>query len=186
MKITSLDISDVKLIEPVIHRDSRGFFSETFSVRRLAEAGISANFVQDNHSLSVEKGVIRGLHFQSPPFAQDKLVRVTRGAIFDVAVDIRAGSPTFGRYVAAVLSAENWHQLWVPKGFAHGFCTLEPNTEVVYKVTEYYAPKNDLGIAWNDPAIAIEWPVDEAAAILSEKDRKHPGLADSAAYFSFP
>ena len=185
MKITSLQIPDVMLVVPTIHRDARGFFSETFSARVLDEAGISPAFVQDNHSLSVEKGVVRGLHFQLPPFAQDKLVRVTRGAILDVAVDIRAGSPTFGRYVAEVLSAENWHQLWVPKGFAHGFCTLEPNTEVVYKVTDYYAPQHDRGIAWNDPAIGIEWPVRLDEAVLSDKDRRQPDLASVGECFPY-
>jgi dTDP-4-dehydrorhamnose 3,5-epimerase len=186
VKIVSLAIPEVKLIVPVIHRDARGFFSETFSARALADAGITAAFVQDNHSLSVEKGVIRGLHFQTPPHAQGKLVRVTRGAILDVAVDIRAGSPTFGRYVADILSAENWHQLWVPAGFAHGFCTLEPNTEVVYKVAEYYAPQHDRGIAWDDPAIGIEWPVKPEHAVLSEKDRNHPRLDSAGTHFSYP
>jgi dTDP-4-dehydrorhamnose 3,5-epimerase len=186
VRITSLEIPEVKRIAPVIHRDARGFFSETFSARALAEAGISSPFVQDNHSLSVAKGVVRGLHFQIPPYAQGKLVRVTRGAIFDVAVDIRAGSPTFGRYVAEILSAENWHQLWVPKGFAHGYCTLEPDTEVVYKVTEYYAPQHDRGISWDDPAIAIRWPVDAESAVLSEKDRQQPPLDSADTYFSYP
>jgi dTDP-4-dehydrorhamnose 3,5-epimerase len=186
VKITSLEIIDVKLIEPVIHRDSRGLFLETYNARVLAAAGVDATFVQDNHSLSVEKGVIRGLHFQTPPFAQGKLVRVTRGAILDVAVDIRTGSPTFGRHVTAILSAENWHQLWIPRGFAHGFCTLETNTEVVYKVTDFYAPRNDRGIAWNDPAIGIQWPIDPERAVLSDKDRKHPGLASADAVFAYP
>lgn len=186
MKIVSLAIPEVKLIVPVIHRDARGFFSETFSARALADAGITATLVQDNHSLSVERGVIRGLHFQTPPHAQGKLVRVTRGAILDVAVDIRAGSPTFGRYVADILSAENWHQLWIPAGFAHGFCTLEPDTEVVYKVTDYYAPQHDRGIAWDDPALAIKWPVRPENAVLSEKDRNHPQLASAGTYFSYP
>ena len=141
MQITTLAIPDVKLIGPAIHRDARGFFSETFNARALIAAGIDQVFVQDNQSLSVERGVVRGLHFQLQPKAQDKLVRVTRGAILDVAVDIRRGSPTYGRHVAVELSAANWQQLWVPKGFAHGFCTLEPDTEVIYKVTDYYAPE---------------------------------------------
>lgn len=186
MRLASLKLPDVQLIVPTVCRDSRGFLSETFSERDLAAAGISARFVQDNHTLTVEKGVIRGLHFQVPPYAQDKLIRVTRGAIFDVAVDIRVGSPTFGRYVAEVLTAANWHQLWVPKGFAHGYCTLEPDTEVVYKTTAYYAPEHDRGIAWDDPQLAIPWPVEPAMAVLSDRDRNLPDLVDLATYFSQP
>lgn len=186
MQSKSLSIPDIKLVCPTIHRDARGFFSETYSARALGEAGIPDGFVQDNHSLSVEKGVLRGLHFQIPPHAQDKLIRVTRGAILDVAVDIRVGSPTYGRHVAQVLSAENWQQLWVPKGFAHGYCTLEPDTEVLYKVTDYYSPSSDRGLAWNDPALDIAWPVTAAAAILSDKDRRHPVLAELPGYFRFP
>ena len=182
--ITPLSISDVLLVKPPIHRDHRGFFSETFSARRLAEAGITADFVQDNHSLSAEQGTVRGLHFQTPPHAQGKLIRVVRGAILDVAVDIRHGSPTFGQHVARILSAENWEQLWIPEGFAHGFCTLEPMTEIAYKVTEYYAPECDKGLAWNDPALAIDWPVTAAGAILSDKDKLHPALSDLPAWFS--
>lgn len=178
MHVEQLAIPDVKLITPRIFRDERGFFSETFSARDLAAAGIAASFVQDNHSLSRAKGVVRGLHFQIAPRAQGKLVRVTRGAVLDVAVDIRSGSPTYGRHVATVLSAENWRQLWLPCGFAHGFCTLEPDTEVQYKVTEYYAPECDRGILWNDPALGINWPIAVDSAILSDKDRKHPRLAD--------
>jgi len=180
-----LDIPDIKLVVPTRHRDGRGFFSETYHMRALADAGITAEFVQDNHSLSVAKGVVRGLHFQTAPHAQDKLVHVTRGAILDVAVDIRRGSPTYGRHVAVVLSAENWQQLWVPVGFAHGFCTLEPNTEVLYKVTDYYAPECDRGLAWDDPALGIDWPVAAEAAILSDKDRRHPRLAELPAYFTY-
>ena len=153
LDVRSLAISDVKVITPSIFRDERGFLSETYSRRALAEAGIDADFVQDNHSLSRTRGVLRGLHFQTEPFAQGKLVRVLRGAIFDVAVDIRRGSPTFGQHVSCVLSAENWSQMWVPAGFAHGFCTLEPDTEVLYKVTAFYAPQCDKGIAFDDPDI---------------------------------
>jgi len=183
MQIDALEIPDVKRIVPRIFRDDRGFFSETFSERALAAAGIPGPFVQDNHSLSRASGVVRGLHFQVPPRAQGKLVRVTRGAILDVAVDIRHGSPTFGRHVTSVLSAENWAQLWVPVGFAHGFCTLEPDTEVQYKVTDYYAPECDRSVRWNDPALAIAWPVAPEAAVLSEKDRKAPLLAELPAIF---
>lgn len=180
-----LAIPDVKRLVPHIHRDARGFFSETYSRRALEAAGIVANFVQDNHSLSLAIGVVRGLHFQKPPHAQGKLVRVARGAAFDVAVDIRRGSPTFGRHVSAILSAENWAQLWIPVGFAHGFCTLAPETEVLYKTTDYYVPECDCGLQWDDPALAIDWPVGAAEAMLSERDRHHPGLAELEPVFSF-
>ncbi len=181
--IEPLAIRDVVVVQPKIFRDARGFFSETYNQKSLAEAGLTTTFVQDNHSLSREVGVVRGLHFQSEPHAQGKLVRVVRGAIFDVAVDIRVGSATFGHYVSRELSAENWEQLWVPPGFAHGFCTLVPDTEVVYKVTEFYAPDCDHGVLWNDPDIGIDWPVEPEAAILSDKDRVQPRLADLPTYF---
>jgi dTDP-4-dehydrorhamnose 3,5-epimerase len=184
MDVNELEIPAVKLITPRIHRDERGFFSETYSAKALAEAGITATFVQDNHSLSRQRGVVRGLHFQIAPRAQGKLVRVTRGSIFDVAVDIRSGSPTFGRHVGVTLSAANWSQLWVPVGFAHGFCTLEDDTEVQYKVTDDYAPDCDRGILWSDPALGIAWPVADSAAILSEKDRRNPRLADMPVAFT--
>lgn len=184
MRVDALVIPDVKLITPPVFRDERGSFSETFNERAWAAFGISQRFVQDNHSLSVPRGVVRGLHFQIPPHAQDKLVRVVRGAIFDVAVDIRRDSPTFGKHVTAILSADNRAQLWVPNGFAHGFCTLEPNTEVLYKVTDYYAPECDRGLRWNDPYLAIAWPVAPADAILSSKDRAHPTLAELSMDFS--
>src|SRR5262245_37930351 len=150
MRVESLQIPEVCLITPHKFADQRGFFSETYSRRVLEDAGIGMEFVQDNHSLSAEVGTIRGLHFQSPPYAQAKLVRVTRGAILDVAVDIRHGSPTFGRHAQAVLSADNWSQMLIPEGFAHGFCTLEPDSEVLYKVNDYYAPDHDMGLAWDD------------------------------------
>jgi dTDP-4-dehydrorhamnose 3,5-epimerase len=185
MEVFSLDIPELKIVRPPIFQDARGFFSETYNRQALAAAGISADFVQDNHSLSVDVGVVRGLHFQSPPAAQDKLVRVVRGKILDVTVDIRRGSPTFGRHVAVTLSSTNRDQIWVPKGFAHGFCTLEPNTEVFYKVTEYFAPQCDRGIAWDDPALAIDWGIDPMGAVLSPKDRSHPKLADLPLYFEY-
>ncbi len=185
MQITPLKISGVKLIVPTVHRDTRGFFCETFSERALRDGGIDAAFVQDNHSLSVAKGVVRGLHYQTPPHAQGKLVRVARGSIVDVAVDIRIGSPTFGQHVAQLLSAENFHQLWVPAGFAHGFTTLEPNTEVFYKVTDYYAPACDRGLAWDDPALAIDWKVKLKDAVLSDKDQEHPVLGDLEPAFTY-
>ncbi|HTV90178.1 MAG TPA: dTDP-4-dehydrorhamnose 3,5-epimerase [Stellaceae bacterium] len=185
MQIIPTAIADVKEIRPVRHRDSRGFFSEIFREDRLRAHGIDTAFVQENHSLSLELGVVRGLHFQTPPLAQAKLVRVGAGAILDVAVDIRRGSPTCGRHVAVVLSAAAANQLFVPEGFAHGFCTLEPNTEVFYKVNRYYSREHDLGLAWNDPALGIDWPVADAAAILSDKDRAQPLLAELPPYFDY-
>lgn len=185
MDVSRLAIPDVILITPKRFGDNRGFFSETFNKRALEEAGISGDFVQDNHSLSAEAGTVRGMHFQSEPFAQDKLVRVVRGSILDVVVDVRRGSPTYGQHVSAILSAENWSQLWVPKGFAHGLCTLEPDTEVLYKVTNYYSAVCDKGLAFDDPALGINWPIAIDRAVLSEKDRHHPRLADLPEYFTF-
>lgn len=176
-------LPDVKLITPTRHGDHRGFFSETWSRAAFAEMGIDIDFVQDNHSLSATVGTLRGLHFQSPPCAQDKLVRVTRGRILDVAVDIRTASPTFGKHVAVELSAANWKQLLVPVGFAHGFVTLEPDTEVQYKVSAPYSPENDHGLAFDDPALGIDWGLPAAALTLSDKDRKHPRLAEMLRYF---
>lgn len=178
MDIESLAIPDVKLIRAKKFGDARGFFSEVYSRPALAKAGITMEFVQDNHSRSEKKGTIRGLHFQTPPFAQDKLVRVTRGRILDVAVDLRRGSPTFGRHVSTEISAENWTQVLVPIGFAHGFCTLEPDTEVLYKVSSIYSPVNDGGVIWNDPDLGIDWQLDAAAPVLSDKDAKLPRLRD--------
>lgn len=178
MRVDILPIADIKLIAPRIFRDERGFFSETWNAAALREVGIAADFVQDNHALSRDKGTLRGLHFQLPPMAQDKLVRVVRGSILDVAVDVRRSSASFGRHVAVVLSAGNWLQLWVPKGFAHGYCTLEPDTEVIYKVTAPYAPDLDRGLAFDDPALAIPWPATRQTAVLSDKDRKLPPLAE--------
>jgi dTDP-4-dehydrorhamnose 3,5-epimerase len=183
MECIATDIPDVKVLVPKKFGDHRGFFSEVYSDKLLAACGIDLRFVQDNHSLSAEKGVVRGLHYQLAPMAQDKLIRVMRGAIVDVAVDIRRGSPTFGRHVSVVLSAENWKQMFVPAGFAHGFATLEPNTEVLYKVTNYYSPSHERGIRWNDPKLGIDWQVPENAAVLSERDRKHPMLADATDLF---
>ncbi len=177
-------IPDVKIITPKKFGDHRGFFSEVYNRQAFAEAGIALDFIQDNHSLSAQVGTLRGLHFQSAPFAQDKLVRVPRGRILDVAVDIRKSSPTFGRHVAVELSAGNWRQLLVPTGFAHGFVTLEPDTEVMYKVTNYYSAGNDLGLAWDDADLAIAWPLPPGGAVLSDKDRKHPRLRDLPAIFA--
>jgi dTDP-4-dehydrorhamnose 3,5-epimerase len=183
VQVVATEIADVKLIVPKIHRDHRGFFSETYNKAGLAALGANLEFVQDNHSLSVERGVIRGLHFQIPPFAQDKLVRVIRGSVFDVAVDIRRGSTTYGKHVARVISAADWNQFLVPIGFAHGFCTLEANTEVIYKVTNYYSPEHDRGVLWNDPDLGIAWPIAESEAILSDKDKKQPRFGDLPSYF---
>ncbi len=182
-EVLATEIADLKMIVPRIHRDHRGFFSETYNKAGLEALGVNLEFVQDNHSLSVERGVVRGLHFQIAPFAQDKLVRVIRGAIFDVAVDLRRGSRTCGKHVARVISAVDWNQFLVPVGFAHGFCTLEVNTEVIYKVTNYYSPEHDRGLLWNDPDLGIAWPITEGEAILSEKDRKQPRFRELSGYF---
>jgi dTDP-4-dehydrorhamnose 3,5-epimerase len=179
MKITPLAIPGPLLIEPTKIRDSRGFFSETFRADRFEAAAGRFHFVQDNQSLSAKRGTIRGLHFQKKPRAQGKLVRVTHGAIYDVAVDIRAGSATFGQHVAVELSDRNWQQLWVPPGFLHGFCTLIDNTEVIYKVTDYYSREHDACIRWNDPDIGINWPVDVSDAAVSDKDRTAPFLKEA-------
>ncbi|MVS97927.1 dTDP-4-dehydrorhamnose 3,5-epimerase [Devosia marina] len=177
VKVRRLDIPDVLEIVPAKFGDDRGFFSETYNADKFAAAGIDLVFVQDNHSYSAAKGVLRGLHYQLPPHAQDKLVRVVKGAIFDVAVDIRRSSPTFGKWVGLEVSAAKWNQILVPRGFAHGFVTLEPDTEVVYKVTDLYAPECDRNIRFDDARIGIEWPVDVDAVQLSAKDAAAPGFA---------
>lgn len=179
MDIQSFSIEGVKLIKPKKFGDHRGFFMETYNQKLLKEAGIDINFVQDNHSMSAQKGTLRGLHYQLEPFAQDKLVRVSHGAVLDVAVDLRPDSPTFKQYVSAILSAENGHQLLVPKGFAHGFLTLEDNTEFLYKVSNFYAPDHDRNILWNDPELNIDWNIDPANVILSEKDQDAPLLKNA-------
>jgi dTDP-4-dehydrorhamnose 3,5-epimerase len=185
MQIIPTAIPEVKEIRPVRHGDARGFFSEIFREDVLRQHGIDMAFVQENHSLSADRGVVRGLHFQTPPMAQAKLVRVGAGAILDVAVDIRTDSPTYGRHVAVALSAAEGNQLFVPEGFAHGFCTLEPNTEVIYKVNRYYSPEHDRGMRWNDPALGIAWPAGKAEAVLSDKDRRQPLLAELPALFMY-
>lgn len=176
MILSPLQLNGASLLEPVVHGDHRGFFMESYNEQVLKELGIKLHFVQDNHSCSVEPGVIRGLHYQLNPKAQTKLVRVLSGVIYDVILDIRKGSPTFGKWAGVILSEHNKRQLLVPKGFAHGFCTLVPNTQVLYKVDEYYSPEHDRGILWNDPALGIDWPVSEP--LLSDKDQKHPLLTD--------
>lgn len=183
MKITDTKLKGVKQIEPVVHQDHRGFFMESYNVRFLQECGINDNFIQDNHSMSREAGVIRGLHYQLSPKGQTKLIRVVCGAIYDVVVDIRLGSPTYGQWQSFILSAANYQQLLVPKGFAHGFCTLVPHTEVIYKVDTYYSQEHDRGIAWNDPDLNIDWPVNKP--VLSDKDSKHPLLASAENNFKY-
>lgn len=178
LEIRDLALDGVREIRPRRFSDERGFFSETWNEERWREAGIDFRFVQDNHSLSSSRGVLRGLHFQAPPFAQAKLVRVTRGSVFDVAVDIRPGSPSYRRWAATLLSAAEWNQLLIPEGFAHAFLTLEPDTEVQYKVTRPYSAEHDRAIRFDDPAIGIEWPIPADELILSDKDRSAPLLAD--------
>lgn len=185
MDIRRLELDGVLEIVPSKFGDARGFFSETYSQKRLAEAGIDIVWVQDNQSFSAEKGVLRGLHVQLPPFAQDKLIRVLRGSILDVAVDLRKASATYGKWVSCMLSAEAWNQLLVPKGFAHGFVTLEPDVEVFYKVSAPYAPEHERCIRWNDPLIGVAWGLEGCQPVLSPKDAAAPLFADIAEQISF-
>ena len=183
MKLEALAIADVKLLTPARFTDQRGFFSETWNQARFVDAGIPGPFIQDNQAVSTEAGVLRGLHCQIGPNAQGKLVRCVKGAIYDVAVDVRQGSPTFGRYVGAEISAENWCQIWVPAGFLHAYCTLTAATEVIYKVTGAYDKAAERGVIWNDPDIGIEWPVAANKVILSDKDKILPHLRDLPTLF---
>ena len=176
--------NELILIKPTRHKDERGFFSETYSRRRYKEVGIDVDFVQDNHSFSREAGTLRGLHFQAPPNAQGKLVRCSKGAIFDVAVDIRKGSPRYGDWAGYELTEGNAHQLYVPIGFAHGFVTLHPGSEIMYKCTDYYAPQTEGSIRWNDPDISINWPLAEKL-ILNKRDAVAPLLKDFETPFIF-
>jgi dTDP-4-dehydrorhamnose 3,5-epimerase len=185
MQIERLSIEDIFLIVPTKHRDQRGYFSETYRSAFLEAAGVHTEFIQDNHVHSSDLGVLRGLHFQIPPRAQGKLIRCIRGSILDVAVDIREGSPTYGQHVAVELSAANWKQIWVPPGFAHGYLTLEADCEVIYKVTNYYAPDCERGLAWDDPSLGIDWRLPSADLILAEKDRQNPRLAEIEAFFKY-
>ncbi|MGG4049551.1 dTDP-4-dehydrorhamnose 3,5-epimerase [Paenibacillus favisporus] len=182
MKVTPLQLKDCYILEPDVYGDRRGYFMESYNKDVLEKQGIKLHLVQDNQSLSAEPGVLRGLHYQLNPKAQTKVVRVLTGAIYDVIVDVRKSSPTFGKWVGVILSEHNHRQLLVPKGFAHGFCTLVPNTQVLYKVDEYYSPENDRGILWNDPALGIDWPTSKP--ILSDKDQRHPLLKDAELNFN--
>ena len=182
--IESLEIKDVLLITPPRFGDSRGWFSESWNKTKLASAGFAQDFVQDNHSYSASRGTIRGLHCQIAPFVQGKLVRCVRGAIWDVAIDIRRGSPSYGQHVAAELSAANGRQLWIPGGFLHGFCTLEPDSEVIYKVTGGYDKNSERGVIWNDPDLALPWPIAPDEVVLSKKDAVLPRLATCESWFS--
>lgn len=177
-------LPDVTLLYPAIMRDARGFFSERYSEQVLAALGVTTRFVQDNHAYSRAAGTVRGLHYQLPPFAQDKLLYVLKGAIFDVALDIRRGSPTFGRHVAVKLDAEQGAQILIPAGFAHGYCTLEPDCEVFYKVSRPYAPAHERGILWNDADLNIGWPVSSERAIVSKRDLALPRLRDATEIFN--
>lgn len=183
MEVFDTELAEVKILAPARIGDSRGFFSEVWNRRVFAEVAADLDFVQDNHIRNPRKGTLRGLHYQVAPAAQGKLMRVTRGAIFDVAVDIRRGSPRFGRHAAVVLSADNWRQLWVPPGFAHGYCTLEDHTEVQYKVSDFYSPAHERGVVWDDPALGIAWPI--ADVTMAERDRALPRLAAQADIFEF-
>ncbi|MFC4323380.1 dTDP-4-dehydrorhamnose 3,5-epimerase [Litchfieldia salsa] len=183
MNVIDTKLSGVKILEPKVFGDHRGYFMESYNKALFDEHGLNYEFIQDNQSLSSQVGTLRGLHFQLNPKAQTKLVRCITGAIYDVAVDIREGSPTYGQWVGVILSEHNKRQLLVPKGFAHGFCTIVPDTTVAYKVDEYYSPEQDGGIAWNDPALGIDWPTDHP--VLSEKDKHHPTLAESKLNFVY-
>ena len=185
MELTQTQIPDVILVSPKRFGDKRGYFSETYNEKAFAEIGIKANFIQDNYCYSTEVGTLRGLHFQKPPATQTKLLRVLRGAIVDVCVDLRHGSPTFGQHVMVELTAESGQQILCPQGFAHGFLTLQPNTEVTYKVDSYYAPMLDSGVRFDDPDLAIDWPIAEANITLSDKDHRQQWFRDLPAIFSY-
>lgn len=180
LEVKRLELPEVLVVVPKRFGDNRGFFVETYNKQTFAGAGITTDFLQDNHSLSADAGTIRGLHYQVAPKVQAKLVRVVRGSIFDVAVDVRKSSPNFGKWTSAVLTAERGEQFFIPVGFAHGFCTLEPDTEVLYKVSDFYSPQHEYGIRWDDPAIGIRWPI-TTAPVLSTKDGKNPLLKDGPA-----
>lgn len=182
MKILKTEIADLLIIEPTLHGDSRGYFFESFHADRFRElTGLDVQFVQDNEAMS-HRGVVRGLHYQLSPYAQAKLVRVVAGKVWDVAVDMRRSSPTFGRYMAVELSAENHRQLYIPKGFAHGYAVLSEEAVFQYKCDEYYNPEAEAGVAWNDPTIAVQWPLSVEEIVLSEKDQHHPRFEDALCF----
>ena len=183
MNVIDTSIQDVKIIQPDKFKDCRGFFSETYNKKDLSSEGIDFDFIQDSHSFSHEKGTVRGLHYQIPPYTQNKLIRVIKGSIFDVVVDIRKSSPTFGMHITEIISAKNWNQILVPIGFAHGFCTLEEDTEVIYKVTNYYSPECSKGLLWSDKELSIDWPVCENEATLSKSDKELPTLSTNKFFF---
>jgi dTDP-4-dehydrorhamnose 3,5-epimerase len=185
MQVTLTELPGVLVLKPQYYQDHRGYFVETYNARAAQELGLKADFVQDNQAFSIRRGTVRALHFQAPPRTQAKLVRVLRGSIHDVAVDLRIGSPTYGRWTAATLTAQGGEQLFVPRGFAHGYCTLEDNTEVAYKVDCYYAPECEQGIAWDDPMLAIGWPIAPGEALLSDKDRKLARLSEFVSPFHY-
>ena len=185
MDVETTSLPGVLLLKPRYFHDARGYFVETYSVRSARDAGFAATFVQDNQALSRKRGTVRALHFQVPPKAQAKLVRVLRGSIYDVAVDLRLGSPSYGKWVAANLTAQGGEQIFVPRGFAHGYCTIEDDTEVAYKVDDDYAPECEQGLIWDDPTLGIGWPVSPGDAVLSDKDRKLPRFADFASPFRY-
>jgi dTDP-4-dehydrorhamnose 3,5-epimerase len=185
MQIERFNIPDIFAMVSPRRADHRGFFSETYRRDALAAEGLNQEFVQENHVHSAQRGVLRGLHFQIPPHAQGKLVRCVRGAILDVGVDIRKGSPCYGRHVAVELSAANWKQLWLPPGFAHGYVTLAADCEVIYRVTDYWAPDCERGVAWDDPGLGIDWRISAADAVLNDKDRSNPPLAEVEPFFHY-
>ena len=178
-------IPEVWVLRPQVFPDNRGSFSESYNFTTFGEVGLKLTFVQDNQSESARKGTVRGLHFQIPPMAQAKLVRVLKGSVLDVAVDLRLGSPTYGRYVSRLLSAANQEQLFIPTGFAHGFCTREDDTVVLYKVSKFYSPVHERGMRWDDAALGIDWGIEEAEALLSVRDQAYPGLADLPSFFEY-
>jgi dTDP-4-dehydrorhamnose 3,5-epimerase len=185
MEVRDLDLPGLRLLRPRRFPDARGYFVEAYNQKTLSAVGIATTFVQDNESYSASQSTVRGLHFQLPPVAQAKLVRVLRGSIYDVVVDLRAGSPTYGRSEGVTLTAAGGEQLFVPRGFAHGLCTLEPDTVVAYKVDDFYASASESGLIWNDPALAIDWPVSPNEAVLSDKDLKHGRFADFKSPFKY-
>ena len=186
MDVTLTNLPEVKVITPARFGDKRGFFSEIYNKRALLEVGIDMDFIQENYAYSADKGTLRGLHFQAPPATQTKLLRVLRGAVVDVCVDCRRGSPTYGQYALVEMTADSGQQILCPKGFAHGILTLMPHTEIAYKVDAYYAPELDMGFRYDDPTVGIDWPLPETEMILSEKDRNQPAFDDLPDIFTYP